>query len=438
LPGFFRRRVGVRLATIWLVVAVPLSAVLMVTYWAWYSTRLAIIEQARQGYAQSVARSFELLILQERFSLRSSGGLVADTGPSFKKAGSQLRQLAARYPVAYVALTDKTGQILASSEPGLVGSSLAHDQAFRQAMRTPDGGGLEPSHVSSGGIVGFHVAQVIPVRPGRPGGVMVGFVDVRRLHRAFPVNVPTGGISLIDSSGQVVFQNENTRLAERREHWDRLPFVRQALHGRVAVTRSFHFPGDGTRIGVFVPIRSDGWAAGSSVAPGEALAPFYRTLEIGGPVAFAIVALALLVSVMVSQGIRGSLGRLSEDAARIGSGDLDQPVRVDREDEIGAVALSLESARGDLLDARQQARRSYEDQAQRVRLSEALTAIDHDIHRTMSPDEILSRVLPEATKALGTESAVMGYREPGGWRVCATRTAWGAGWSGGCSTMMKS
>lgn len=357
---FFRTHVGARLATIWLVVAIPLVALLLVTDYEWYSARMSLVEQERREYAESVATSFKLLVSDIRYSLRSTGGDIA-VAPSSPSSQAELQRLVSAYPAANVVFTDASGRILGSSQPGLVGESVSQDTAFLTATRASGGFGMEPSQVSNGGLVGFHIAQIIPARSGRHAGVMVMLIDVRRLHQSFPVQVPVGGISVIDSSGQVVFQNENARFAETRARWgDEFPFVQQALRGRVAVTRDFQFPGDGRRIGVFAPIAPEGWAAGSSVAPGVVLAPFYRAADIGFPLALTVVSLALLVSIVISRRIRRSLGQLAEDAGRIGSGQLEEPVRADRDDEIGEVARSLEASRIELREARQHAERQFE------------------------------------------------------------------------------
>ncbi len=396
--AFLRSHVSVRLATIWLVVAIPLSVVLLVTYYQWYEAQVSIVEQERQGYAQAIATSFELFLAQMRLDMRASGGEVADMAVSSARTGRQLERLASVYPVTYAVFANSRGRVLASSQLGLVGESVALDNAFRTAMRAPDGGGLEPSEVASGAVVGFHVAQKIPARTGRPAGVMLMFVDVRKLH-SFPIMVPAGGISIVDSAGQVVFQNEDIRFAETRAQWgNQFAFVRQALRGQVARTRDFRFPRGGTRIAVFVPVEPIGWSAGSSIEPGVALAPFYRSLAAGLPAVVAVGALALLVSIMTSRGIHRVLDELAGEARRIGSGQLEEPVRVRREDEIGEVAQALEVARIELLEARQRTGQELETTRSLLQAARTLAATI-DVHK------VLTRVAEIALRFTGLPRA---------------------------------
>ncbi|HSK48797.1 MAG TPA: SpoIIE family protein phosphatase [Coriobacteriia bacterium] len=408
------------MATIWLVVAIPLSAVVLVTYLAWYSARTAVVEQERQGYAVSIANSFELLMLNMRFAMRASGADIAETGPTSPQSESEYRRLVSSYPTAYVAFVDRGGRVLGASRPDLIGEDMSDDRAFRTAMLTTHGGAIEPSEVASGGVVGFHVAQAIPARPGRVTSVMMMFVDVRRLHRSFPLEVPDGGISIVDSAGQVVFQNEDIRFALARSQWgEAFRFVRQALRGQVATTQDFQFPAGGRRIGVFVPIRAYGWAAGSSVTPGVALAPFYRARVFGLPILLGVSVLSLLASIGIAYGIRRSLDQLAEDARRVGSGHLDRPVQTDRVDEIGEVARSLEAARIDLRDAREQAQRLLEAERQRARLGQSMVEINNELLSALDIDHTLPDVLRRACEELGGNGAVVTDRVEGGWRVRA-------------------
>jgi len=61
--------------------------------------------------------------------------------------------------------------------------------------------------------------------------------------------------------------------------------------------------------------------------------------------------------------------------------------------------------------------RLYDIERESTRLSQALNAIDQDIHSTLATEEILARVVPAAANALGCESAAMGVREGDGWVV---------------------
>ncbi|RJQ56000.1 MAG: GAF domain-containing protein [Actinobacteria bacterium] len=413
---YMRRRIAFKLAAIWLAVAIPLSAVLLATYYQWHKTHLAVIKEQRIGYATLSGTSFKMLVadLQRRMGL--VGLEIVDMGVTDPESSLELRRLAASSPSAHLVFTDGRGRALAANQEGLVGEDFSGHDAFRHASRAADGNGIEGVDTGDDGAVGFHLAKRIDARPPLSAGFMIMLVDVGKLHRSFPAVLAKGGISVIDSEGQVVFQNEDPGFALRRERWgDRFPFVRRAIHGDTATTTDFDFPRGGRRIGAFVPIEPFGWAAGSSVEAESALAPFSRTLMVGIPVAVVLAMLALGVSIMISRTIAGSLGLLVQDAQRIGAGDFEQPVHTEREDEIGDVARSLEGARLSLERYERENARLFERQRQDADLDRALADIYSIIHSTLNFRQILDRVLSAAVPALGCDVGGVNLREDRYW-----------------------
>jgi serine phosphatase RsbU (regulator of sigma subunit) len=416
--GFFRRHVSAQLATIWLVVAIPLSVLLVATYGEWYAARSTVVAQERQGYATAAAASFDLLLTQMRLSARSFGTDLADAGRSPDAVSATLKRMSTPFPVAYAAFADLSGRVVAATDPHLVGQSVTTATAFQQALQAPDGGGLDRSHVASGGVVGFTVAQRIPESASRPAGVVLMLVDVRKLAQSFPMNVPARGISIVDSAGQVVYDSDNGGFAQARAPWGaEFAFVRDALNGKVALTRAFRVHGQGERIGAFVPIKSIGWAAGSSIPPDTALAPFYRARVVGFPATVLTVVLALFVSIAIARGIARSLDSLATESDRIGSGGLDEPVRVTREDEIGRVERSLDAARLELLSRREQTQQDLEAERERVRLGRSMAEISVDLASSLDVDETLPDVLKRAAADLRAYGALVADQSEGGWTV---------------------
>lgn len=411
-----RARIAFKLAAIWLVVALPLALILGLTYQQWYETRVSLVQEQRLGYARLSATSFRLLVAEIQRTLHLSGLDMMSREATSAMTALELDRLESIYPAAYVALTDVNGTVIAASEPGITGRNLADHEALQQALSSPSGAGIEPSEENKNGVVGFHVAERIEATPDRSAGAIMLLVDVRLLSEQFPVAVPTGGISVIDSEGQVVFQNEDVRLALKRERWgDRFPFVASAMSGSPATTRDFDFPLGGRRIGAFVPIDSTGWAAGSAVNADEALAPFYRGLRWGVPLSALLAALGLLTSGWISYRIRASLVTLADHAERIGRGELDEAVSLERSDEIGELAVSLEEARRNLRTYAAANEHLLERERESARLNAGLTDVDSILHSTLAFREILARVLERSCEAIGCDAAGVNLREGNQW-----------------------
>lgn len=411
-----RARIAFKLAAIWLVVALPLTIILGLTYQQWYETRVSLVEEQRLGYARLSATSFRLLVAEIQRTMHLSGMDMMSREATSALTALELDRLESIYPAAYVALTDVNGTVIAASEPGITGRNLSDHQALRQALNSPSGTGIEPSEEGEDGVVGFHLAERIEAAPDRSAGAIMLLVDVRLLAEQFPVAVPTGGISVIDSAGQVVFQNEDIQFALRRDKWDdRFRFVKVALSGTPAPTRDFDFPLGGRRIGAFVPIDTLGWAAGASVDADEALAPFYRGLRWGVPLSALLAALGLIFGGWISNRIRRSLVTLADHAERIGRGELDQPVSLGRTDEIGELAISLEEARQNLQTYANVNARLIERERESARLNAGLTDVDSILHSTLAFREILARVLERSCEALGCDAAGVNLRDGNEW-----------------------
>lgn len=397
-----RSRIAFRLTAIYLVVALPLVAITALVYLQWYGTRVAIVEQERVGNADVIATAFELLMRDLQLTAGSVGRSQAMGRHGSPESKEELRRFQEQWPVAYVLFTGPQGQTASASDDSLLGRDLSDLSAFKEAVRSPEGTGIEPSRRHPRDVVGFHVVRRIDDSAGTTLGFLVALVDVRRLPGALDVSVPRGGVSLIDSAGTVVVHSEEPRIALQLEDWAaRSPLVRKALGGETAMTSGWRLPdGDGERqIAVFVPIPRFGWVAGSSIDLQEGLAPFYRSLVITlGLTTFAALV-SLIVAGLITRDIRDSLGALVEDARRIGEGDLDRPVDAGRMDEIGDVARSLDHARLELKGARRQV---AEELARTTVLIETSTAA-----ATLDSYELSQRVLDTLQRMMNVRAGAI-------------------------------
>ncbi|HET6351642.1 MAG TPA: SpoIIE family protein phosphatase [Coriobacteriia bacterium] len=410
-----RRRIAYRLAAIWLAVAVPLAVILAISYVDRYQTRVDLVEQQRIGYAHLSALAFQSLIDSASRSMRALGADPTLLGnPS--RGGMRLARTVALFPASYIVLTDEAGKVLLASTRDMEGRDLSQLPSYRAALADPNGIGLEPSSVEGSGTPGFHIAQHIYDDNNQAAGYMFMRVDIARLDSEYPLEVPTGGISIIDSDGQVVFQNEDPAYALHRERWgDKYPFIRRALAGRVSPTRDFNFPNGEQRIGAFVPVEPYGWAAGSSVDSNFALGTFWRSVSFSMPITLAVVVLGFLVSLAMSSGIRRSLQDLADDAETIGGGDFTRPIRTDRADEIGAVARALEKAREDLQSYEQQNSQLFELEQEIAQLNASLVRLGAMMHSTLDFKDAIGQVLEDATRDFGCDAVGVNLRRNGVW-----------------------
>ncbi len=82
----------------------------------------------------------------------------------------------------------------------------------------------------------------------------------------------------------------------------------------------------------------------------EAFGAIYVALGVNVGVALLFVLLAVGVSLLVARGIAAPLSNLTETVTRIAAGDLDRIAKVEREDEVGAMAQAFNSMTTQLRD----------------------------------------------------------------------------------------
>ena len=75
----------------------------------------------------------------------------------------------------------------------------------------------------------------------------------------------------------------------------------------------------------------------------EALRPIYATLAVDLTIALGAILLAIVVSALVARSIARPVANLAHTAAEIAAGDLELAARVERDDEIGALARAFNS-----------------------------------------------------------------------------------------------
>lgn len=92
------------------------------------------------------------------------------------------------------------------------------------------------------------------------------------------------------------------------------------------------------------------------------------------------VLIAFVSSYLLSSSVTGPVSRLLEETVRIGAGNLDEPVAVNGEDEVGALGRGFEEMRRSLLKAREELLRTERLSA----IGRASSAIVHDFRQPVS------------------------------------------------------
>jgi PAS domain S-box-containing protein len=357
--------IAYKLFIVYLVIAIPLLAVMSVIYASWYMGRIERAVLERQEVAKLAGTSFAFFLKDMDHSMKLVGGLIVENRYPPEKAASALATLLHTYPTKYVLMTDAAGTVIASTDSRLIGKNLAKDPAFITIIYNNEQTGISPSEGARGSR-GFYVAQAIN-QSGKPQAIMASFIDISKLNDALTVKSVGGGISIVDSDGYLVYQSEEPHAADMALYWGKYDFIRTALSGKSASSTNWVSPiNHQTRIIAAEPIPQIGWAAGSGINKAKALAPLNRTAITTAIMIIIFMLAAFIVSARIARRIVRSLSVLMVASKAVGEEDFDEPILIATGDEIEEVAQSLDKARLNLKSKVEELQRTRDELEIRV------------------------------------------------------------------------
>lgn len=371
------RRVSIstKLLTIYLIIAIPLIAIIALAYLDRYRNQTEIILRERTDTALLAAHSFTLFVKDICWTMQGHGMAIVENQYPPDRAASTLGRLLDVYPISHAVMTDADGKVVAATDTSLLGQDFSNHEALRAVITGTRQLGIEPLEHNQK-PTGFHIACAIRDEAGEVQRAIVCYIDIAKLQRQLEIDIDMGGINIVDSNGYLVFQSEYPRLPLTHPFWGRYDFVKDALAGRRA-TGTFTFPATGrSHIVVEVPIEEFGWAAGSNVDREQTLAPIRQSFINSALLTIAILFVTFAVSVFITRRITRSLNGLTAAAHAIGEGRFNEPVSVKTADEIEDVANSLDVARIDLKQAQERLKET-------ARISDALYEAQRNIAETL-------------------------------------------------------
>ncbi len=203
---------------------------------------------------------------------------------------------------------------------------------------------LPPSLGGVSARLSFMVA-VIDSATKQPGGVLVGRTDLATNPFAEPIINSLNDLADIDGEGMLV-DGSGLILYSSNRKW-----VIQEYHGQSSANGIF-FEGttpDGTRsLMYYQPVGSQPWAVVVSVPAQEAQ---QLALQIAAPLMVIIIILFLIAALVLRfslQTVTASLQNLAQETNRISSGQLDNPLETNGNDEVGQLRHAFENMRTSL------------------------------------------------------------------------------------------
>ncbi|MEJ2157864.1 MAG: histidine kinase dimerization/phospho-acceptor domain-containing protein [Desulfobacteraceae bacterium] len=178
--------------------------------------------------------------------------------------------------------------------------------------------------------------------PDRPVGVLAFHIKASAYTDfAKSLDIGSGGYAMLTHHrGDIIFHPDN----RFRTTADILPngddrlrrLIAQSALGKTGYGR-YTFQGV-QKFLVYAPCRQMPWSVGITVLQGELMADVIRFQKKMISFFVVVIVLILPVSYLFIKGLTRPIQQLIDGAVRIGSGDLDQTIQIESNDELGAVA----------------------------------------------------------------------------------------------------
>ena len=307
------------------------------------STDVALEERLR--LAQFIAASVDELLGHTARQLERAVAFVK-AGPIEEEAGraSQVYELLGEFD--RIVRLSPEGRVLWTVPPlaGDTGWPLANDEAVLAAIgRTETSMVVPADRIMAKGLIAILLTPLDP--QDRSSGFLAG--ELRASHAeinplSFPQDEGSVRSEIVDAGGYIDARSGDGEASRPDEHVEVLaPMIASGQPG----TTTHQFGNGADHVVAYYPFRSRPGGVVVEQTEDAALAipqEMQRTMLVYGIVALVIASVgAWLHAHSVVRPIR----RLTGDAARMASGDLDNPITVSRDDEIGELAWRFDEMR---------------------------------------------------------------------------------------------
>lgn len=383
-PLFDKSGISARLYLLISFTAIPLLLLILWVYSQNYEARRLSALSAELDMAHAVATTFTAYFNDVRRQTYSLGQaiLALDSPGQPAKANALLSRSVSQYPsVRNLSWVDPEGIVLAASQPGMIGMSLAERPYFNEIR---SGAHWAISDLTPTGTISdtptLAIATGIYDDSGMLAGVMVAGIEPQRLHEITLIHRRGSGAAygIFDSRGTVVFHSRRPQLSwpERTEWVKKDPLLQKALRTGHDHTGRIDLPlREGEWLSARVPIPELGWIAGAGQPVPYALAPLKRDLLQDILVALAVFGGALGVARMVARTISRPIELLAEDARRMGVGEIINRVDALAPNEITRLRETVAGMAA-----------SLRERAEKVRMLAAVVENSNDFAGLFTPD----------------------------------------------------
>jgi signal transduction histidine kinase len=315
-----------------------------------------------------------------------------------------------------IILTDPKGVVVWSDPPPqeLPSVDFPNNPSFHAALQLRQPSVTDEISTSAGRNGALWMATPILVS-GRIEGVLLGELNLSQVSQSFDpllkLDGPGYSAELIDRQGMVLASLEPEHQWKLSEHY---PIIEDLLARQQAGTATHQMPANSpepTHIVAFVPLGGVTWGV-TLEEPQDAALALPHALEDRLLLFGAIVLLVGLVLAWVTtRAVVQPVNALIDATQHITAGDLDLPLDVAAEDEVGRLARSFDEMRVELKQSREEiARWNKELEARvqkRTRELSALVESSHALAATLNLDELFEILINETREVVPSAEGIV-------------------------------
>ena len=237
-----------------------------------------------------------------------------------------------------------------------------------------------------------------------------------------------GRAFVIDADGRLI-AHPDISLVLRNTDMSRLAQVKSARAG--ASTEEVQEANDISGhevLTAYAPVNPLGWFVFVETPIEEAYAPLYASIQRTGFVLFGALALAFIAGMFLAGRMVVPIQALRAGAARIGSGDLSQRIKIKTGDEVEALADQFNDMAGRLQESYAGLEQKVEDRTRELTESLDQQTATSDLLRVISSSPgslqpVFRTMLESATRICEAKFGVLSLREGDAYRVVAMHNA---------------
>ncbi len=384
-----------KLFVIYILIAMPLIALLANALYDQYQTRLDETIIVRADVARLTASNFILFVDQIISTEIIAGDTIVDEHLSTTATTRLLARVAKSRPTGIikahaspfsdVVFMDKNGVVVAASIPKVIGQNRANISAIK-AIINGKVSAIGNLQINSDGQLGFLLTTGI-----RSGNTLIGIVSAsikaNSLASIMGAAVSQGSVNIVDSSGHLIFLSQTASIPLAKRNWSSEPFVKAALSGKIYTSTGLMFPIDRSyRIGAEIPIREIGWAAGSFVPVESVLGSIRQDTILSALFVLVVLAISLFLAYLLGNLIAKSLITLKNRMQAAPQTGFTEHIYLQTGDEIEDLANSFNQMQDEIIAA----------QAKQRKLQEELRDRNKELSKLYERQKSIASVLQES------------------------------------------